>query len=160
MPDAPPLLSVNPETGPDWSALLTLLQICFAFRDGRIDPPSSLHRLNADGLQAKAEREDLFVITQGTDLIACMFGRPKDTHYYIGKLAVSPAHRGSGLATLLIEAAALRAEQLALKGLELETRIELTENHATFAALGFHVYEATAHPGFARPTSFTFRRSL
>ncbi|MFN7434077.1 MAG: N-acetyltransferase, partial [Betaproteobacteria bacterium] len=42
--------------------------------------------------------------------------------------------------------------------LELQTRIELTENHATFAALGFAKVAETAHPGYARPTSITLRR--
>lgn len=44
--------------------------------------------------------------------------------------------------------------------LELETRIELLENHATFAALGFVRVTESAHPGFSRPTSITMRKPV
>ena len=53
-----------------------------------------------------------------------------------------------------------RAKALGLRGVELQTRIELTANHATFAALGFVETERTAHPGYDRPTTLTFRRPL
>jgi hypothetical protein len=39
-------------------------------------------------------------------------------------------------------------------------RVELTETHATFRALGFTETGRTAHPGFDRPTSITFRRPV
>jgi MoxR-like ATPase len=43
---------------------------------------------------------------------------------------------------------------------ELEARIELTENHETFAALGFSRVAESAHPGFDRPTSITMRKPV
>ena len=43
---------------------------------------------------------------------------------------------------------------------ELQTRIELTGNHAAFARLGFHETERTAHEGYIRPTSITMRKVL
>jgi hypothetical protein len=42
---------------------------------------------------------------------------------------------------------------------ELQTRIELVENHAIFAALGFVETARTAHKGYDRPTTLTFRKS-
>ena len=42
----------------------------------------------------------------------------------------------------------------------METRIELTENHATFARLGFVKTAETAHPGYDGPTSITMSRSI
>jgi hypothetical protein len=55
-------------------------------------------------------------------------------------------------------------EQLAREGgkdaIELQTRIELTANHAAFARLGFRETERTAHPGYDRPTSITMRKAL
>ena len=44
--------------------------------------------------------------------------------------------------------------------LELQTRIELTGNHAAFRRMGFVETARTAHPGFDRPTSITFRKRL
>ena len=67
---------------------------------------------------------------------------------------------GQGLARRLIEHAALRARSLGLPALELQSRVELTENHAAFQAMGFHEVGRTAHDGYAAPTSITFRRSV
>jgi hypothetical protein len=39
-------------------------------------------------------------------------------------------------------------------------RIELTQNHAVFVAMGFLETSRSAHKGFAEPTSITFRRPV
>jgi hypothetical protein len=44
--------------------------------------------------------------------------------------------------------------------IELQTRIELTTNHAAFARLGFRESGRTAHEGYDRPTSITMRKVL
>jgi phosphinothricin acetyltransferase len=44
--------------------------------------------------------------------------------------------------------------------LELQTRVELIENHNTFSALGFEKVAETAHPGYSRPTSITMQRAV
>lgn len=142
----------------DWAALLTLIRAAFAGMEGRIDPPSSMHALTAEGIARQAAEGEVWVI--GAPPVACMFLTPKPGRLYIGKLAVSDAHRGRGLARRLIELAEIRARALGLPLLELQTRIELVENHATFASLGFRQTGATAHPGFARPTSLTFARTV
>jgi hypothetical protein len=59
-----------------------------------------------------------------------------------------------------MEAAESIARQNGKAYLELETRIELLENHKTFAALGFAKVAENAHPGFNRPTSITMRRPV
>jgi hypothetical protein len=38
--------------------------------------------------------------------------------------------------------------------------VELVENHAAFQALGFAETGRTAHSGFDRPTSITYRKSV
>ena len=60
----------------------------------------------------------------------------------------------------MVDTAMARAAEMGLQGVELETRVELTSNHATFRALGFVESGRSAHPGFDRPTSLTFRKSL
>jgi hypothetical protein len=52
------------------------------------------------------------------------------------------------------------AKILGLAALELESRIELTENHQAFAALGFTKTGETAHPGYNRATSITMRKPV
>ncbi|MCU0828240.1 MAG: GNAT family N-acetyltransferase [Tabrizicola sp.] len=141
-----------------WPAILGLLQAEFAYMQGRIDPPSSLRDLTPDALTRQTETGEIWVI--GTPPAACVFFTPKPDALYVGKLAVAGSHRGQGLARQLLNLADTRARALNLPALELQTRVELTENHATFRALGFTETARTAHPGFDRPTSITFRRPV
>jgi GNAT superfamily N-acetyltransferase len=138
----------------DWAALLRLIQTEFAFMHGRIDPPSSMLSLTEATLAAMPE-----VWVAGSPPIACMVLTPKADVLYLGKLAIARAHRGTGLARQLVAVADRRARELGLACVELQTRIELVENHAIFAALGFVETARTAHKGYDRPTTLTFRKS-
>ena len=140
----------------DWQAILTLIQTEFAFMEGRIDPPSSMHRLTLGTISDHAQTGEIWAM--GPTPIACVFLTPKPDVLYVGKLAVAASHRRHGLARILIELAATRARAMQLPMLELQARIELVENQAAFRALGFVEAGRTAHPGYDRPTSITFRR--
>lgn len=141
-----------------WPVILGLIQTEFAFMDGRIDPPSSMHALTAETIATHARTGEVWAM--GRPPVACVFLTPKPQVLYIGKLAVAATHRGKGLARQLITLASTRARALHLPALELQTRVELTENQATFRALGFSEVARTAHPGHDRPTSITFRRAV
>jgi GNAT superfamily N-acetyltransferase len=153
-------VETNPSDFTDFAALHALLVDSFAFMEGRIDPPSSLARLTVAGLRDKAAGEDLFLIRAAGRPIACLFGAARADCYYIGKLAVAAPQRQAGLARRLVDAAALQARARGLGVLELQTRVELVENQAAFAAMGFVEVGRTAHPGYARPTSVTLRRPV
>jgi ribosomal protein S18 acetylase RimI-like enzyme len=142
----------------DWAALLALIRAAFAGMEGRIDPPSSMHALTEAAIAEQAATGEVWVV--GAPPVACVFLTPKPGRLYIGKLAVAEAQRGRGLGRLLVDLAEVRARAAGLPLLELQTRVELVENHAAFAAMGFVKVGATAHPGFARPTSFTFQRAV
>ena len=155
MATQPPLVRA---TDPyDWPGVLALIQRAFAGMEGRIDPPSSVHRLTAEGIAAQARTGEIWVVPP---LQACMFLTPKDGRLYLGKLAVEPALQGRGLARQLVALAEERARALGFAILELETRVELTENHAIFARLGFVETGRKAHPGYNRPTSITFAKRI
>jgi GNAT superfamily N-acetyltransferase len=155
-----------------WDELLSMIRTSFAYMDGVIDPPSSVHRLTPELLRAKAEAETCFLATadralaQGDslamadDIIGCAFLAEKDDHFYLGKLAVLPAHQGKGVGRKLLEAAESHAIRAGKPVIELQTRVELAGNHRTFALLGFVETERTAHAGFDRPTSLTMRKAL
>ena len=145
---------------PHWDAVLCLILDAFAFMEGRIDPPSSAHRLSVADMAAQAATGAVWAVEEAGTPVACLFAKPKGDALYLGKLAVAASHRGQGLARRLVEAAEAEARARGLGHLELETRIELTENHAAFAALGFARTGETAHAGFDRPTSITMRKSL
>jgi GNAT superfamily N-acetyltransferase len=135
---------------------LGLIRSAFAYMDGIVDPPSSVHFLTLSALGAGPG--DVWVI--GAPPVACAVFTPKSDALYIGKLAVRPDARGKGLARRLINLAENRARALGLTALEMQTRIELSQNHAAFAAMGFSEVARTAHPGYDRPTSLTHRRAV
>lgn len=142
----------------DWPALLALITRAFAGMEGRIDPPSSLHRLTPQGIARQAVEGEVWVI--GTPPAACIFLTPQADALYLHKLAVDPGAQRQGHARRLMGLAETRARALGLPALELSTRVELVESHATFRALGFRPVAETRHDGYDRTTSLTFRRLL
>jgi GNAT superfamily N-acetyltransferase len=141
----------------DWEAVRTLIHDSFASMKGRIDPPSSAWRLTPQSLAADAAEGALLLARLGGTMVGCAFVRPKQDALYIGKLAVQPGLQRSGIGNALVAAAREEARALGLKALELQTRIELTENHAAFARMGFVKIAETVHRGYQRPTSITMR---
>ncbi len=151
---------LNPKDFGDWAGLLNLLHDAFAYMDERIDPPSSLHRLDLAAIESKANQENFLIAKQNNLLVGCAFFKPLDEAIYIGKVAVTSQCRQKGLAKqmfMLIEKMAIADE---FEYLELETRVELIENHQTFASLGFVKVGESAHVGYDRPTSITMRKKL
>jgi GNAT superfamily N-acetyltransferase len=154
-------VDVRPADGfADWDGLLALLRRAFAFMEGRIDPPSSLHRLDAAGLADKARAGRCFLAFSGGRLAGCVFCEPRADCLYVGKLAVKPGLQGQGIGRALLARAATEALARGLPALELQTRIELVENHRAFARLGFLRTGETTHPGYTRPTSITMRKAV
>jgi GNAT superfamily N-acetyltransferase len=139
---------------PAMADLLALIRGAFAFMDGVIDPPSSIHRLTL------AELQGAEVWAVGTPPVACVVLTPKTDILYLGKLAVVDAARGQGLARRLVNLALTRARALGLRAVELQVRIELTGNQAAFQAMGFAEIGRTAHAGYSHPTSITYRRMI
>lgn len=144
----------------DWAGLMALLHEAFAYMEGRIDPPSSLHRFTPATVAGKARKEALFLALDGDKLVGCVFARRQGDALYVGKLAVRGSRQGGGVGRRLMDAAEAFARESRLAYLELETRIELVENHATFGAMGFVKTAESSHPGYGRPTSITMRKQL
>ena len=156
----------NPATGsaphriapgdPALFAVLGLIRRAFAEMEGRIDPPSSMHRLTVADLSAPTC--EVWVI--GAPPAACVLLTPRADTLYLGKLAVAPAHRRRRLARRLVDMACDRARALGLASVTLQVRVELEGNQRAFARMGFAEVGRTAHPGFDRPTSITLARPV
>ena len=152
-------IEINPKFD-DFVSLLALLHRSFAYMDGRIDPPSSLHKLDVDAMHEKARDETLLTAMDGEKLVGCLFvARNADT-LYLGKLAVDESARGNGVARQLIDVANLIGKQWSCKNMELEVRVELTENQSFFTHLGFEKVGESSHEGYAQPTSYRYQRSI
>jgi GNAT superfamily N-acetyltransferase len=144
----------------DWEAVRALILDAFAYMDDRIDPPSSAARLTARSMAADAGEGALLLADLAGELVGCVFVRPKQDALYIGKLAVRPGLQGLGIGKALVTAARDEARARGFAALELQTRIELTENHSAFARMGFVTTMETAHPGYDHPTSITMRAAV
>ena len=142
----------------DWTTILRLIRQEFAFMERRIDPPSSMLTLTAEAIAIQARTGEVWVT--GAPPVGCMFLTVKPQALYLGKLAVADTQRGKGLARALVETAAARARPLGLPVLELQTRIEMVENHAAFRAMGFTETGRSSHPGYDRVTTLTFQRAV
>lgn len=158
LPALLPPMALSPGSDAELAGVLALLVEAFADMEGVIDPPSSLARLGIADLRAEATKGRLWAIFPGP--AACMVLTPRPDTLYLGKLAVAAAHRGGGLARVMVELAVQRARTLDLPSVTLQTRIELTANQALFQHLGFIEIARTAHAGYARPTSITYRRAV
>jgi GNAT superfamily N-acetyltransferase len=153
-------ISVSPTAFSDWPQLLGLIRDSFAYMDSRIDPPSSLQKMSVEEFKLKAATESLILAQEDLSIIGCAFAALRDDCVYLGKVAVAKTARGKGVAREMFLAAETLARQSGRQFLELQTRIELVENHATFAALGFLKVAESAHPGYNRPTSIIMRRRV
>ncbi|QPH52662.1 GNAT family N-acetyltransferase [Pontivivens ytuae] len=146
--------------GPDFAedaAVLALLREAFASMQGRIDPPSSLHRLDPEGLAAKRRAERLILARDADGIVGCIFLAHQSDHAYASKLAVAPARQRQGIARALLAEAEGQADRPVLR---LQSRVELVENHALFLRCGFREVARTAHAGYDRPTSITFEKTV
>lgn len=68
--------------------------------------------------------------------------------------------RGRGIARQLVGLAEGRARALGFREMELDVRLELVENHAAFAKLGFEKVREGAHAGYSHATFITMRKLL
>ena len=143
-----------------WPELFDLILSSFTYMNGLIDPPSSAFALTPDALKAKAAVEIGFVAFENGALAGCMFLRPEADCLYLGKLAVAPAWQGKGIGKRLLAMAEAVAREHGVSSIRLDTRIELTGNHAAFAALGFVRTAEKSHPGFDRVTYVEMRKTL
>ncbi|AZO59839.1 MAG: GNAT family N-acetyltransferase [Mesorhizobium sp.] len=154
------LVSELPPDFAQWDELLALIRRAFAYMDRVIDPPSSAHHLTPENLKSKAGQETAFLAMENGRIVGCVFALERADDFYVGKLAVEPSLQGQGIGGRLMQAVDDLAHRRGKQALELQTRIELTANHAAFARLGFRETGRTAHAGYDRPTSITMRKVL
>jgi N-acetylglutamate synthase-like GNAT family acetyltransferase len=144
-------------TAADIPEIRRLILSAFAYMEARIDPPSSILATTEAELAAAGE---FWLIREEGAIVACVMLKPSPPHLYLGRLAVAESHRGKGLARQLVAKAESRARALGLSGIELGVRVELTENHAAFTALGFRKVREESHPGYDRVTSYRFVKEV
>lgn len=159
MPPAAPVHPIDPDFD-RFDELKALIHEAFASMEGVVDPPASGLRLTVEELRAKARAETGLIVYDGDRIVGCAFLAERHDHLYLGKLAVAPDQQGRGIGRALVRHAERLAIAAGKPAIQLQTRIELTGNHAAFSRMGFVRTAETAHPGYDRPTSVTMRKTL
>jgi GNAT superfamily N-acetyltransferase len=151
---------ITAHTDYPFDKVLDLIQKAFTEQTGKIDPPSSMHKLTISDVKAHAENEIVWVLQNTTTVQACLFGTREGDALYLSKLSVAKSARGKGAARQLIGHAAAYARDQNITKLTLISRIELTGNHSLFEHLGFTKSGFGSHPGYDRPTEIHFEQTL
>ncbi len=145
----------------DAATLARLVVAAFAEYRGRLLPESGALSETATSIAAQlADGHGAFLVERDGDPVACVLFQPDAGDLYFGRLAVVPAHRGAGLAPLLVAAVEDEARVRGYPAVRLGVRVALPANQRLFAGLGYVEISREAHPGFVEPTSITMRKVL
>ena len=152
----PEELLVETATQPDWLAIAHLN--VWAYREFAIDLgaevwPGMVRKLTSVG--PAAEKATLFVVRNGEDLLGSVAYRPPGSALTpvppawasIDLLAVSPAARGQGLGTALVNACVGRAQAGGAATIGASVNGLMTAAQGLFSGLGFHREQGLAKRG-------------
>ena len=147
-------------TASDAAAAAAVIRIAFAEQGAVTDPPSSALGETAEIVADKLGSGGGAGLEYEGALIGVVLWTPEEDALYLGRLAVSPAWRGRGLAGRLIDAAEAEARRRGLELLRLHARLELPMNRRLFARRGFVEVGVRAHPGYIRPTFAVMEKAM
>ncbi len=144
----------------DIPAALAVLHAAFEEYQGRIDPPSGVHRETVESLATAMETGRLILAELDATLAGCVLYRADSDHIYFGRLAVLPAYRRRGVAGALIAYVEQRGRELNLPHVRLGVRVALPELRDRYLRMGYRLVEARRHEGYAEPTYLIMEKSL
>ncbi len=141
-------LAPRPIAPPDADGFAALVRRAFAGLD--VAPPPSAARLSGDDVRAHIAAGGGGVVA-GMAMAGLLWAE-RDGGLYVSRVAVDPAWRRRGLATILLQAAESEATRRGLPRLWLSTRLALGCNVRLFSQLGFVETARHAHAGYEKPT--------
>lgn len=157
---APGRLWLRPATPDDAPTLLTIIQQAYAQYRDRLDPPSGALRESAAALAALLCHESAVLAGAGPVAAGCVFYDQTGDELYMHRLAVIPAARQMSLGHALVSYVEARAREAGCVRVRLGVRLQLPENQAFYARLGYAVLGPDAHPGYTRPTFLHMAKSV
>jgi len=144
----------------DAAAAAGLIRAAFAAQSRATDPPSgALGETTASVATRLAEGGGGGAEADGA-LVGVVLWAETEGALYIGRVSVTPAWRGRGLARALLETAEAEARRRGLKRMTLRVRLALDDNQRLFARFGFKPAGQGAHPGYAEPTFLVMEKRL
>jgi ribosomal protein S18 acetylase RimI-like enzyme len=152
---------LRPATARDATALARTIAAAFAQYLGKLVPESGAFRETAESIASELTKgANAIVAEQDGRMLGCVMTRIMEGDLYLGRLAVVPTARGTGLARRLVAAVEADARARGLAGVRLGVRVVLTDNQKLFQSLGYREYSREAHEGFDYPTSINMRKAL
>ena len=154
-------LALRAATLADAPAIAATIATAFAQYRGILVPESSAFRETPEAITTQlAAGSSVIVAERNGTMIGCVVTEVLEGDLYVGRLAVLPEARGTGLAKRLIGAVEDEARRRGLPGVRLGVRIALEANQRLFNSLGYREISREAHPGFDHPTSINMRKPL
>jgi ribosomal protein S18 acetylase RimI-like enzyme len=141
-------------------AVLAAILAAFGQYRGTLVPESSAFKETPDTVRATMARGGAVIVERDGRLLGTTLYQPEDDSLYIGRLAVLPEARRTGVAVLLVQAVEAIARAQGIPRLTLGVRLALADNIRLFTRLGFRETGRTAHPGFTEPTSMDMEKRL
>jgi ribosomal protein S18 acetylase RimI-like enzyme len=142
------------------AAMLDLMRRAFGEYRGVLQPESSVFVETETVIAGKLAGGGGFVAERDGRLVGCLIAEAKGVRGYLGRLAVLPEARRTGIARRLMLSGEDFARSCGLRVAEINVRIALTGNIALFEGLGYRETQRLAHPGWARPTYLVMEKSL
>ena len=152
--------TIRPATADDAALLQTIIVTAFEPYRGKLVPPSGAHSETPQTIAGKLQLGGGFIAYLDQEAVGGVLYELRDDYVYMGRLAVLPEYRRSGVGRVLalaVEAAAREANQPAI---ELGVRTSLDGNLSFFSSLGYRIISEDTHPGYTQPTFMTLRKQL
>jgi len=145
-------LWIRPATVDDAPTLLTIIQQAYAHYRDFLDPPSGAFRETCAALAELLTRESAVLAGTGAEAAGCVFYDLANGELYLHRMAVIPAARQQSVGHALVSYVEARARELGCARVRLGVRLQLPENQAFYARIGYAVLGPDTHPGYTRPT--------
>jgi len=138
-----------------------LLHLAFQEHDGKLDPPSGVHKETAESLAARMGKGGAIVVTADDGaIVACGFYEWREGYAYVGRLGTHPAHRRAGLGGAILKAAEEQARAKGYARARLATRVHWTELRRYYESRGYRAVGFGTHEGRTWPTWVDLEKDL
>ena len=153
-------LILRDATFDDVETITTVIRAAFEDYHDKLDPPSGAHAEDPAHIREKMAKGGAIMAFSGEECAGCVLFYPLDGNLYLGRLAVLPAFRRSGVGQALVAAVEQKAAEMNLPAVQLGVRIALPRNRAFFERLGYQIISYGTHPGYTEPTFMTMEKRI
>jgi predicted N-acetyltransferase YhbS len=153
-------IKLRDATSDDVERITSVIRAAFEEYEGLLDPPSGAHAEDPAHVRMKMAKGSALMAYLDSACAGCVLFYPQEDYLYLGRLAVLPAFRRSGVAQALVSAVEAKGAKIGLSKVQLGVRIALPHNRVFFERLGYSVIAYGTHPGYREPTFMTLEKEI